>query len=189
MQLFFRAIGHSNAKAHTSRASRALRRAAPSGVLPADPMINMTQRALEKLDATVGTLSAIRCGILSMMELATAAHNQDDLAERAMAAESYMDLRTELEHLLDNARSTLIGSEASAIHVPMPGNASYVISAVKVDANDAPFTIPVPHGVFSENDECAAIVANLERVLSILDRMRKTYQGDIRLLKRRHQEA
>ena len=131
------------------------------------PDLAPAARAIETLEAAVLGLDSIAEHLVQGLDLIDAARECSNDGARALLAERYDEVRTEIDRIARTAyggRTNLLDGLGSGVEAPLDGRGRAHIVIPGADATAGPngLALPPPETAFQENAEIAAISASLE---------------------------
>ncbi len=166
---------------------RALRRTGGRET-PQPPTANIDNNikdALLAIESALYSIDRVREIIEQAYEVALSAHESEEAGARALLAESFDELRLQINSTVDaiNDRgAALIGKNAKQIDVKLGGKAQYSVSPFRLDASSKGLNITPPRDAFETYEEINAALDELDYALKRADRAAAAYCGDAQFL-------
>lgn len=141
--------------------------------------------ALHAIEAALFALDDIRALIEEACEMALAAADVNDEAERALFADRYDEIRLSIDPIANDAEFegvNLLGDKAKPLDVDLDGRANYSVTAAQMTSSNKGLNLPPPEQAFAEADEIQKIIEHLDRALTRVDRASEIYCRDAEVL-------
>jgi len=166
---------------------RALRRTggreSPRATAP--QLDNTIKDALVAIESALFSIDRIREIIEQAYEVALSAHEAEEAGARALLAESFDELRLQINatiDAIDDRAATLIGKNSRQIDVKLGGKANYSVSPFRLDASPKGLNITPPRDAFESFDEINAALDELDVAIKRADRAASAYCRDAQFL-------
>lgn len=152
---------------------------------PAPHVDNTIRDALVAIESALFSIDRIREIIEQAYEVALSAHEAEEAGARALLAESFDELRLQINatiDAIDDRAATLIGKNSRQIDVKLGGKASYSVSPFRLDASPKGLNITPPRDAFESFDEINAALDELDVAIKRADRAASAYCRDAQFL-------
>ena len=141
--------------------------------------------ALAAIEASLYSIDQIREVIEQSFEVVLSANDVEDVAARALLAESFDELRLSIDKIVakaDERAQPLIGKAHDQIDVNLGGSAHYTITPMRLDISDRGLGLNPPRDAFASFDEITSVLAELDAAMAKADRAASGYCKDAQFL-------